>query len=71
MVQKNILSPNYRTVLHGLFEMYRLAKAGKFESPEADEIRDAMDKPWAMLTETEKQTARDLSAALNAIVEAP
>ena len=69
MVQRLSMSPSYFAVLHGLFEMYRLAKEGKFDSPEADAIRDEMDAPWTMLTETEKHTARDLSAALNAIVE--
>lgn len=68
MVQRFSMSANYLAVLHGLFEMYRLAKEGKFESPEADSIRDAMDGPWAHLTESERQTARDLSAALNEIV---
>lgn len=67
MVQRISLSPNYLAVIHGLFEMYRLAKEGKFESPEADAIRDAMDGPWNLLSETERQTARELSAALNEI----
>lgn len=61
---------SYLTVMHGLFEMYRLAKEGKFESPEADAIRDAMDGPWALLTELERKRAREVSEALNAIIEA-
>ena len=69
MVQRIPMSPNYLTVLHGLFEMYRLAQEGKFESAEADAIRDAMDTPWNALADAERQTARDLSAALNAIID--
>jgi hypothetical protein len=64
-------NPHYRIVIHGLFEMYRLAKEGKFDSPEADAIRDAMDEPWELLTEAERQRAGELSAELNAIIDAP
>jgi hypothetical protein len=49
--------------------MYRLAKENKFDSPEADAIRDAMDEPWTMLNDSERERARELSAALNAILE--
>lgn len=70
MVQRISLSPNYLTVIHGLFEMYRLAKEGKFDSPEADAVRDAMDVPWKLLTEVERERAREMSAELNAIIEA-
>lgn len=70
MVQRFSTSPHYLSVIHGLFEMYRLAKEGKFESPEADAVRDAMDGPWELLTDTEKQRAGELSGELNAILEA-
>ena len=69
MVQRLPMNSSYLTVLHGLFEMYRLAKEGKFESPEADALRDSMDEPWDSLTDAERERARDLSAALNAIVD--
>ena len=69
MVQRLPMNPNYLTVLHGLFEMYRLAKEGRFDSPEADAVRDAMHEPWRLLTESERETARELSTALNAIIE--
>lgn len=69
MVQHAAMTSNYLKVLHGLFEMYRLAKESKFDSVEADAIRDAMDGPWALLTDAERDRARDLSAALNAIVD--
>ena len=69
MVQRFSLNPHYQTVIHGLFEMYHLAKEGKFDSPEADAVRDAMDAPWEKLTETERQRAREMSAELNAILE--
>ena len=69
MVQRISMNPHYLTVIHGLFEMYRLAKEGKFDSPEADAIRDAMDGPWELLTEAEHERARELSAVLNQIIE--
>ena len=69
MAQRFSSSPHYLAVIHGLFEMYRLAKAGKFDSPEADAIRDAMDGPWELLTEAEQVRAGDLSAELTAILE--
>jgi hypothetical protein len=69
MVQRLPLSAHYLTVIHGLFEMYRLAKDGKFDSAEADAVRDAMDLPWELLTEAERDRARDLSVGLNAIVD--
>ncbi|MBI1832483.1 MAG: hypothetical protein HYR84_13650 [Planctomycetes bacterium] len=69
MIQRIPMSSNYLTVIHGLFEMYRLAKEGKFESPEADAIRDAIDEPWALLTDAERERARELSMGLNAIID--
>jgi hypothetical protein len=67
--QRFSTNPHYHKVIHGLFEMYRLAKEGKFESAEADAVRDAMDEPWELLNDAEKQRARELSVELNAIIE--
>jgi hypothetical protein len=69
MVQRLALRSSYLKVIHGLFEMYRLAVEGKFESPEGDAIRDAMDESWEQLTETEREGAADLSAGLNAVMD--
>lgn len=48
--------------------MHRLAKE-ELDSLEADAIRDSMDGPWELLTETERQRARMLSSDLNVILE--
>lgn len=69
MVQRFAATSSYQTIIHGLLEMYHLARQGKFESPEADAVRDAMDAPWELLTESERERARELSKELNAILE--
>lgn len=49
-----------------LRELYALELAGRFESPEADAIRDQMADLWRKLTATEKAAAYKLSNRLNA-----
>ncbi len=71
MVQRIVGSENYLTVVRGLLEMYALARAGKYESPEADAVRDDMDGPWALLSEGERTKAFELSEVINAICESP
>lgn len=67
MVQRIVGNDNYLKVVHGLLEMYRLTREGKFDSPEADAIPDEMDAPWAALSESERVKMRELSEAINAI----
>jgi hypothetical protein len=63
------VNPNYRTVVRGLLRMHKLAAQGKFESPEADALRDAMDAPWVGLSGAERQRLRGLSMDLNELSE--
>ena len=69
MIQHTSMNPNYLSVVRGLLEMYRLTEEGRFDSPEADAIRDAMDEPWERLSESERERVREWSAALNAIAD--
>src|SRR5437879_1817548 len=64
-------SPNYLTVRRGLLRMHQHAANGRFESAEADALRDAMDAPWEGLTAVERDRIAGLSADLNAIGETP
>src|SRR5438552_1041217 len=64
-------NPNYRTVIRGLLQIHRLTLAGRFESPEADAIRDAMDAPWEGLSDVERKRIGGLSEDLNTIADTP
>ena len=66
-----ILSPNYLTVVRGIREMHRLIAAGQEDSPAAEAVRDAADRPWNALTEVERKRAGGLSEDLYSITEAP
>jgi len=50
-----------------LLELHVLFRDGRDESPEADLIRDAMDRHWYEMTEAEKKRLRQLSADLYTI----
>lgn len=54
------MSPSYLAVVHGIRELHRLCAAGNDESPEADVVRDACDRPWESLSETERQRVGNL-----------
>jgi tetratricopeptide (TPR) repeat protein len=62
---------NYVQSLQGLHRLHSLAVAGQNESPEADAVRDSMDRPWMALTEIEKKRISGLSADLDSIGEPP
>ena len=66
-----ILSPNYLTVVRGIREMHRLIAAGQEDSPAAEAIRDATDRPWNALTEIESKRAGGLSEDLYSITQGP
>ena len=66
-----ILSPNYLTVVRGIHEMHRLIAEGQEDSPAAEAVRDATDRPWQALTEVERRRASGLSEDLFSITEAP
>lgn len=64
-------SPSYAAIVRGLLRMHRLAEAGRFESEEADAVRDAMDEPWYGLSASERVRVEGLSADLNALTDLP
>jgi tetratricopeptide (TPR) repeat protein len=66
-----ILSPNYLTVVRGIHEMHRLIADGQEDSPAAEAVRDATDRPWQALSEAERRRAGGLSEDLYSITEAP
>jgi hypothetical protein len=68
-VQPLATSPEYQAFAEGLRELHRLTLAGKDESPEADAVRDAMDKLWEAMSEDERKLASVLSENLYSISE--
>lgn len=71
MLQPFPVNPNYLAVIQGLLRMHRLSADGRFESPEADALRDEMDAPCEGLSDVERKRIAGLSADLNAISEIP
>ena len=63
------MTPDYLAMVHGVRELHRLAVDGNDESPEADAIRDATDKPWVALSEAERNRVRGLSEDLYSLIE--
>jgi hypothetical protein len=59
-------SPHYVEYTRLLRELHALIRGGRGDSEQADEIRDAMDGPWGLLTPAEAELAKKLSADLNA-----
>ena len=55
------MSPNYLAVVRGIRELHNLTAAGQEDSPAADAVRDATDRPWEALTEVERKRASNLS----------
>jgi tetratricopeptide (TPR) repeat protein len=48
-----------------MLRVYSFHDQGKFESEEADELRDSMEEPWFHLTEEEQKRVRGLALDLN------
>ena len=61
--REEIASP-FEQILLGTIALHELARHGKNDSDEADAIRDSLDEPWRNLTESERETTRAVSAAL-------
>jgi tetratricopeptide (TPR) repeat protein len=55
----------YRHYLRDMLRVYSFYDQGKFESEEADELRDSMEEPWYNLTEEEQKRIRGLALDLN------
>src|SRR5690349_4555118 len=60
-------SDSYLECSRLLRRLHGLIREGRGESQEADGVRDAMDSPWAMLSEREAGLVRTLSADLATI----
>ena len=59
----SIASP-FEQILLKTIALHELDRQGKNEGSEADAIRDSADGLWRRLTESERETARAVSAAL-------
>ena len=62
-------SQSYLQSILGLHRLHQLTVAGNDDSPEADAIRDSLDRPWYELSETEKRRIEGLSADLYSITD--
>lgn len=51
-------------IIRGTVRLHELIEQGRCDSEEADAVRDAMDAPFLALGESERQTARIVSAAI-------
>ena len=58
------VSQNYRHVLQGYLRLHQLTVEGRDESPEADAVRDSLDRPWRLLTDAEREQVQGLSVDL-------
>ena len=58
---------HYRQYLRDMLRIYHFYDQGKFDSEEADALRDAMETPWYSLSETEQTRIRGLALDLNHI----
>jgi hypothetical protein len=55
----------YRHYLRDMIRVYFFYDQGKFESQEADDLRDSMEEPWFKLTDEEQKRIRGLALDLN------
>jgi len=64
-------SPNghYRHYIRDTLQLFAFLDEGKFNSDEAERLRDAMEEPWLQLDKTEKTRLRGLVEDLNYIRE--
>ena len=63
------MSLNYISVVRGIRELHKLIAAGQEDSPAADAVRDATDRPWEALTEIERKRVENLSEDLYSITD--
>ncbi len=72
-VSRQTLSDNpvYREAIRGLLRLHELFEAGQDESPEADVIRDRLERPWHALSDVEKERITGLSEDLYSLVDPP
>jgi hypothetical protein len=61
--------PAYREAICGLLRLHELFEAGQDESPEADAIRDRLERPWNVLSDVEKERITGLSEDLYSLLD--
>jgi hypothetical protein len=64
-------SPSYVQSIHGLRHLHELTLKGEDESPEAQAIRDSLERPWLGLSAVEQKRITGLSEDLYSISEPP
>lgn len=62
-------SPSYVQSIQGLLRLHELTVKGEDESPEAEAIRDNLERPWLGLSAVEKKRITGLSEDLYSISE--
>lgn len=60
-------SPAYAETIRGLLRLHTLTENSQDESPEADAIRDRLERPWRDLSDVEKERITGLSEDLYSI----
>jgi hypothetical protein len=60
-------SPSYVQSIQGLLRLHELTLKGEDESPEAESVRDSLDRPWTELSEVEQKRITGLSEDLYSI----
>ncbi len=60
----------YAESLRGLLRLHELEVAGESESDQAEAVRDSLEGPWRLLTDTEKERITGLSEDLYRNLEA-
>ena len=64
-------SPSYLESIRGLHRLHALALEGRNDSPEADAIRDGLERPWYDLSAIEQERIEGLSEDLYSISDPP
>lgn len=64
-------SPSYLRSIRGLHRLHALALEGRDETPEADAVRDGLERPWYLLSDVEKARITGLSEDLDSLGEPP
>ena len=60
-------SPSYVQSIQGLIRLHKLTLKVEDESPEAEAVRDSLDRPWTGLSEVEQKRITGLSEDLYSI----
>ena len=64
-------SRSYVQSIQGLLRLHELTLKGEDDSPEAEAVRDSLDRPWSDLLEVEQKRITGLSADLYSISKPP